>query len=300
MEKNSRWVRMRSFLRFSPGRLTLSPHLYYARDGEILQELFEKDVFDMTTRKDPGRIRRMFADISPRYDLLNHLLSLNIDRRWRRRAVRALSLGPRARILDICTGTGDLALALADAVRSSGGRVTGADFTPEMVRIGEAKRRRRRAENLSLVVADSLRLPFDDASFDAVTVAFGIRNVVSLETCLGEMLRVLRPGGEAAILEFSPPGRGVLRLAFETYFRHVLPRIGRIVSGSRAAGAAYAYLPESVGEFPPPPELSQLLERCGFRNVRCKTLTLGVAVLHVASRQASPSQVPPLREPAHA
>jgi demethylmenaquinone methyltransferase / 2-methoxy-6-polyprenyl-1,4-benzoquinol methylase len=236
----------------------------------------------------PRKIRRMFADISPRYDLLNHVLSLNRDRAWRRRTVRELGLAPGSRVLDVCTGTGDLAIELArcPAVRA-GGAVVGADFTPEMLRIGERKLRRLRLDHVTLVAADTLHLPFADGTFDAVTVAFGIRNVCDLSGALREMLRVLRPGGQAAILEFAPPRGDWLRRAFEVYFRRVLPRIGALVSGSRAGREAYEYLPRSVGTFPPPEELSRLLEECGFVAVRCVRLTLGVAVLHVARRPSA-------------
>ncbi len=236
------------------------------------------------TAKDPERIRRMFAEISPRYDLLNHLLSLNLDTAWRRRTVRALALAPGARVLDICTGTGDLALEIEAAIRTSGGRVTGTDFTREMLILGESKRRRRNARSLDFAAADSLRLPFPDETFGAVTVAFGIRNVCDLEGALREMLRVLKPGGVVAILEFSPPSRGFRRRVFEVYFRYVLPRIGRWATGTKAGGEAYSYLPASVGAFPAPEGLSRWLERCGFSNVRQMKLTLGVAVLHLASR----------------
>jgi len=222
----------------------------------------------------------MFAEISSRYDFLNHLLSLNLDRRWRRRTVEALRLREGARVLDVCTGTGDLALELARAVRGSGGSVVGSDFTIEMLRCGEEKRRRAGIERLRLVAADSLALPFADGSFDAVTVAFGIRNVADLERAIGELLRVLKPGGQAAILEFSPPERGLLRSLFEVYFRRVLPGIGRLVSGSDA----YSYLPASVGEFPSARGFAEKLAACGFEAVTFRKLTLGVAVLHLAWR----------------
>jgi len=226
----------------------------------------------------------MFAEISPRYDLLNHVLSLNLDRAWRRRAVTELKLRPGAQVLDICTGTADLALELAARDGSPQSRVLGTDFTPEMIRIGETKRQARRARNLTLLVADSLYLPFPDSVFDAVTVAFGIRNVSDLDTGLHEILRVLKPGGQTAILEFSTPGSGWFRHVFGFYFRRILPRVGGWISGVRAGAEAYSYLPASVNEWPSPQEFSQTLERCGFSSVRYRPLTLGVAVLHMASR----------------
>lgn len=222
----------------------------------------------------------MFAEISPRYDFLNHFLSLNIDRAWRLKAVRALHLPRSAIVLDTCTGTADLALLLARELQPLGGRVIGCDFTPEMVRIGELKRKKAGAANLRLLVADSLALPFPAGRFDAVTVAFGIRNVCDLKAGVCELLRVLKPGGQVGILEFSPPERGILRAGFEVYFRKVLPTLGRWVSGS----SAYAYLPESVGEFPPAARFAALLGECGFEDIRIAKLTFGVAVLHVARK----------------
>ncbi len=232
----------------------------------------------------------MFAEIAPRYDFLNHFLSLNLDRSWRQRTVGSLKLPTRARVLDTCTGTADLAVELARALRPLGGMVIGCDFTPEMLRIGEAKRRKALLENLRLVVADSLALPFPAGFFDAVTVAFGIRNVCDPGAGLQEILRVLKPGGTAAILEFSPPERGVLRAGFEVYFRKVLPVIGRWVSGS----TAYAYLPNSVVQFPTRGRFAQFLQECGFEDVRISRLTFGVAVLHLARKPSAalnPAQV---------
>jgi demethylmenaquinone methyltransferase/2-methoxy-6-polyprenyl-1,4-benzoquinol methylase len=243
----------------------------------------------MPISKEAGRIRRMFADISPRYDLLNHVLSLNADVAWRRAAVRALDLRAGAAVLDVCTGTGDLALeAWRVLEEKGGGLVVGTDFTLEMLRIGEGKRLRRRAA-IRLVAADTLELPFAGESFDAVTVAFGIRNVADLEGGLAEMLRVLRPGGRAAILEFSARPGGVLERAYGFYFRRVLPLLGGWISGSRAGRDAYAYLPASVLEFPAPGELSRILERVGFTGARFRSLTFGVAVLHIAIRPAVPA-----------
>ena len=238
----------------------------------------------MSLSKSPDRIRRMFAEIAPRYDLLNHLLSLNLDRSWRRRAARALRLGRQPKVLDICTGTGDLALEVWRRVGPLGGRVIGADFTREMVQRGEAKRRVRKAEGVSLLIADASALPFASRSFDAVTVAFGLRNVCELDRALEEIWRVLKPGGLAAVLEFSPAGRGWARRSFEAYFQRWLPRIGRWVSGTAAGGEAYAYLPRSVSEFPDAEGFSRVLENAGFTAVSAQRMTLGVAVLHLAQR----------------
>jgi len=225
----------------------------------------------------------MFARIAPRYDLLNHLLSLNIDRSWRRRAVRRMRLHPGAKVLDICTGTGDLALEVRKVVSpAEGGLVVGTDFTPEMLRI--ARRKGRRLEALHFVMADALELPFRSSCFDAVTVSFGIRNVRFLERCLDEMLRVLVPGGVAAILEFSALKGGWIGRAFHFYFHHILPRIGGWVSGSAQGREAYAYLPRSVEGFPSPAALLIALRNRGFTEVRSKAFTFGIAVLHLANR----------------
>jgi demethylmenaquinone methyltransferase/2-methoxy-6-polyprenyl-1,4-benzoquinol methylase len=237
------------------------------------------------TSRDGDAIRRMFAAISPRYDLLNHLLSAGVDVSWRRAAVRALALAPGDAVIDLCTGTGDLALAAAKALdRLGAGTVTGSDFTPEMLRIAATKRERRRARGLSLVLADTLDLPFADCTFDAAAVAFGIRNVADLGRGVGEIFRVLKPGGRAAILEFSARKGGVLHRAFEFYFRRLLPRLGGWISGTPAGGDAYAYLPASVLEFPAPPEFTRLLEAHGFTGVQFQPLTLGIATIHTARR----------------
>lgn len=245
----------------------------------------------MTVEKDPARIRRMFAEISPHYDFLNHFLSLNLDRRWRRQTVASLRLPAGARVLDLCTGTGDLALAMARDRGAVDWSIVGSDFTLEMLRRGETKRRHAALESVRFLAADALALPFADASFDAVTVAFGIRNVVDLGLGMDEMRRVLKPGGQAAILEFSPPRRGVLRGLFEFYFRRLLPAIGRLCSGS----TAYSYLPQSVSEFPSVERFVDLLVEHGFERVRSTQLTLGVAVLHLAWRAlpvAGPALLP--------
>ncbi len=247
--------------------------------------------------KESARIRGMFAGISRRYDLLNHLLSLNIDRLWRRRTARELRLVPGDRALDVCTGTADLALELARHVDAdAGGCVVGADFTPEMVAIGERKRRRRGEDRVRLLVGDTLALPFPDASFDVATVAFGIRNVCDLDAGLAEMARVLVPGGRVAILEFTTPRLPVFRKIYRLYFQRVLPRIGRWLS--RPSGAArssdtsgdeadaYSYLPASVDEFPRPDALSDRLRAAGFESVRYRLLTGGIAALHLGERCA--------------
>ncbi|MEF2277097.1 bifunctional demethylmenaquinone methyltransferase/2-methoxy-6-polyprenyl-1,4-benzoquinol methylase UbiE [Deinococcus sp. YIM 134068] len=228
--------------------------------------------------RDKGReVQAMFASIAPRYDLLNRVLSLGVDRGWRREAAReALALGP-ARILDVATGTADFALELK--ARSPGSEVVGSDFVPQMLEIGRAKARARRLD-VRLEEGDALRLPYPDASFDAVTCAFGFRNFADYGRGLAEMWRVLTPGGRLVILEFPPPRPGLFGGVFRLYFRHVLPRIGAVISGN---AGAYTYLPESVLAFPDPERLAALMHATGFRT-RYRLLTFGIAAIHVGDK----------------
>ncbi|UCF40890.1 MAG: ubiquinone/menaquinone biosynthesis methyltransferase [Gemmatimonadota bacterium] len=223
-------------------------------------------------------VRGMFTAIAPRYDLLNHLLSLNVDRAWRRRAVARLGwqAAPQGTYLDLCAGTLDLAAELAGRP-GFGGSVVGADFVIPMLRLGGGK-----AEALRPVGADALALPFADATFDGCTIGFGIRNLVDIDAGVAEMARVLRPGARLVILEFSTPTAWPMRPLYLFYFRHILPRVGRLVSGH---ATAYTYLPGSVEEFAEPAELKETLERNGFGEVRQEPLTLGIATLHSGSRR---------------
>ena len=240
----------------------------------------------------------MFSGISRRYDFLNHLLSLNRDRSWRRRTAHELAIEENDRILDACTGTGDLALEISQYVDdSSGGHVIGADFCPEMVSIGERKRLEREEKRCSLIVADTLNLPYADATFDAVTVAFGIRNLCDLEAGLLELRRVLKPGGRIALLEFTPPRGAILRSLFALYFRRILPLLGRIISRSSQGAEAYSYLPASVAEFPGPALLEDLLRETGFDSVRHHLMTAGIVALHLGHR-AEPAGDSPEEEQA--
>jgi demethylmenaquinone methyltransferase/2-methoxy-6-polyprenyl-1,4-benzoquinol methylase len=228
--------------------------------------------------KSPARIRAMFDQISPRYDFLNHLLSLNSDVLWRRRAAGRLA-GARL-VLDVCSGTGDLAFEIH---RRSGARVVGTDFSRRMLEIARLKARRRGLErDILFQQADTLRLPFRDAAFDAVAVAFGLRNVADPTRALAEMARVARPGGDVLILEFSLPAGALLRRAYLLYFSRVLPRVGRWIARSEID--AYRYLPDSVARWPDPEALTAALERAGLRDVSCELLFGGVAALHVGRR----------------
>ncbi len=224
-------------------------------------------------------VRAMFAEIAPNYDRLNHLLSVNIDKLWRRfvisRMMGALAR-PGAIALDLCCGTADLTLEL-----EKHSRVIGCDFCHPMLVIGNEKIKARRVRRAVLTEGDALRLPFADASFDVVTIAFGLRNLESVEGGLAEILRVLKHGGSAAVLEFSRPVFPVFRQAFEFYFDNILPRIGSLVSGSKGA---YHYLPASVRAFPDQQKLAGMMRGAGYANVRYHNLTGGVAALHLGDR----------------
>jgi demethylmenaquinone methyltransferase/2-methoxy-6-polyprenyl-1,4-benzoquinol methylase len=233
--------------------------------------------------KRPARIGAMFDVIAPRYDLLNHLLSAGLDRRWRARAIASLRLAGHETLADVCTGTGDVLVA-ALAARRPPARAIGLDFASAMLQRGREKLRRAAPGRAAWVVrADATCLPLPSASVDAVTVAFGIRNVQDLPLALVEMLRVLRPGGRVAILEFGQPSMPVLRGLYAWYFRSVLPRIGRLVSRHESA---YSYLPASVGEFPSGARFASVLMRAGFSEVRSDRLALGVVYLYSAVRAA--------------
>ena len=234
---------------------------------------------DMTpSRSQSGDVRRMFSEIAPTYDLLNSALSLGLDARWRREAARAAVAHEPASVLDVATGTGKLAFAIKRARPST--RVTGVDFSQEM--LAEA---RRAAEREGLDVrfgeADGTALPFPDASFDAVTIAYGLRNFEDAAAGLREFRRVLGPGGKLVVLEFPPPPGGVVGAAFRLYFERLLPLVGGLVSGRRGA---YAYLPRSVNAFLGPEQLAQRMSEAGFSEVRYRMQTLGVSALHVGSR----------------
>jgi demethylmenaquinone methyltransferase / 2-methoxy-6-polyprenyl-1,4-benzoquinol methylase len=224
----------------------------------------------------------MFDAIAPRYDLLNHVLSAGLDRRWRTRAVQTLTLTPGARVLDLCTGTGDLALAAVRAVPRV--HVIGVDFAGEMLRFAAAKVAALGLHRaIALVRGDGMTLPVRDATCDAATVGFGIRNIAEPSTALAEMARVLKPGGSLAILEFGQPRIPGVRTLYNFYFRYLLPWVGRRVSRH---GSAYSYLPASVGAFPLPEVFRRTIAGAGFVDVRTDPLTFGIVYLYTARRRS--------------
>jgi len=222
-------------------------------------------------------VERMFSAIAPRYDLLNRLLSAGRDRAWRREAVAATALPREGRLLDVCTGTADMALEAARQFPTT--RIIGVDFSRPMIALGEAKvARARLADRIRLQVAPAEALPFADESFDAATVAFGLRNLPDRQRGLREMCRALRPGGRAVVLEFTtPPGR-LFREVYLWYFHRLLPWIGRLVSGHPSA---YSYLPASVADFPSPEGLAAWMRQAGFQDVSYRLVTGGIVAIHV-------------------
>jgi demethylmenaquinone methyltransferase/2-methoxy-6-polyprenyl-1,4-benzoquinol methylase len=222
----------------------------------------------------------MFSAIAGTYDCLNHLLSFNQDKGWRRAAVESSGAGEGDLVLDVCTGTGDLAVELARSVGPRG-RVVGTDFCEAMVRLGLPKRATAAAP-LHLGVADTLRLPFRDGVFRAVTVGFGIRNVADLEGGIREMARVTASGGRVAILEFTQPSNPLFRFVYYVYFLILLPILGNLVTGGKRN--AYGYLPRSVLTFPDRGRLRRVVESCGLRDVRVVARSFGIITIHVGTK----------------
>jgi demethylmenaquinone methyltransferase/2-methoxy-6-polyprenyl-1,4-benzoquinol methylase len=236
----------------------------------------------VSTSKEPERIQAMFDAIARRYDTLNHLLSAGLDRRWRTRAVAALALTGRERVLDLCTGTGDLALGMVRPGRPGARAVVGMDFAAEMLRVAQRKIQRSGAGGrVTLVRGDATSLPCPDGAFDAATIAYGIRNVVDTLAACRELHRVIRPGGRLVILEFGQPRIPGVKTAYRWYFQYLLPRVGRAISKH---GEAYSYLPASVNAFPAGAAFSALLHQAGFVSVQHVSMTLGISYMYVAEK----------------
>ncbi|HEV2715827.1 MAG TPA: bifunctional demethylmenaquinone methyltransferase/2-methoxy-6-polyprenyl-1,4-benzoquinol methylase UbiE [Terriglobales bacterium] len=228
------------------------------------------------TQAAASAVREMFTAIAPRYDLLNHLLSFNVDRLWWRSVARTFThilVRPDARILDLCCGTGDLAFALDSQAGKARPKILGVDFSHAMLQRASAK---SKGKALRWIEADALRLPFAGAQFDLVSSAFGFRNLADYDAGLREIARVLRPGGECGILDFGEPGGFVGKL-YRVYFKHVLPTVGTVISGVKGP---YAYLPASVERFPQPDEMLQRMRRAGFQHVSWTPYTFGIAGLY--------------------
>lgn len=221
------------------------------------------------------QVAKMFDNISHRYDFLNHFLSLGIDKGWRRTAIKLLKDLKPKQILDVATGTGDFAI---QALVLNPEKVTGVDISEGMLDVGRRKMRDRKLEHvIELQGGDSENLPFEENKFDAVTVAFGVRNFENLERGLSEIYRVLKPGGKVVVLEFSRPRLFPFKQLYSFYFRAVLPKVGRMVSKD---SAAYTYLPESVAAFPDGEDFLRILQAVGFNNTKCKVLTLGISSIY--------------------
>jgi len=224
-------------------------------------------------------VREMFTSIAPRYDLLNHVLSFNIDRMWWRRTARAfrhITSRSDARILDLCCGTGDMTFALRRGAGKSSPRIVGADFSHAMLQRATAKSNAANGAAPKWIEADALNLPFPSAHFDLVTSAFGFRNLADYDAGLREIARVLRPGGECGILDFGEP-TGAMGALYRIYFKQVLPRVGTMISGVRGP---YAYLPASVERFPPPEEMLARMKAAGFSEASWTPYTFGIAGLY--------------------
>ncbi len=230
------------------------------------------------TKNNEGKkemVREMFNDIAPKYDLLNHVLSMGIDKSWRKKVRKSLEPLKPKKILDIATGTGDLAIELA---KLNPELIIGADIAVDMLKIGEKKVKKKKLDNIiKLETGDAENLRFDTGYFDAVTVAFGVRNYENLLKGLKEMNRVLRPGGKVAILEFSKPSKFPVKNIYNFYFKHILPNIGKTVSKN---DEAYTYLPESVQKFPEGRDFMKVMQQAGYVNIEQKRLTFGIATLY--------------------
>ena len=229
-------------------------------------------------------ITEMFDDISPRYDFLNHLLSFQIDKVWRRKTSRLVAKYQPTAILDVATGTADLAIRMAKDLPTA--TITGVDLSKKMLAIGKQKiDKKRLGQRIMLTTADASHLPFEDNCFDAVTVAFGVRNFEDLEAGLREMLRVIKDNGLIAILEFSQPKKGIVRWPYKLYSKHILPKVGHVFSGHRTA---YTYLPSSIEAFPESDAFVQTLKRLGLTQTNKRPFMGGIATLYQGCAQKKP------------
>ena len=229
--------------------------------------------------KSNARVREMFRQIAPRYDLMNHLLSLNVDKYWRTRAVERLRISPQIPVLDVCTGTGDLALAIRRSAPDDVD-VVGSDFCHAMLEIAKGKSPSEpQSKRIEFLEADSQQLPFASNLFQCVTVAFGLRNVADTDVGLKEMTRVCRPGGQVMVLEFSRPRVIGLKQLYGFYFKHVLPRVGQWMA--RNDKSAYEYLPDSVSRFPDGQALADRMQACGLEQVTFTPLTFGICTIYL-------------------
>ncbi len=233
--------------------------------------------------KSGDRVRQMFAEIAPKYDLMNHVLSLNIDTHWRAKTLRILNLKAGAPVLDACTGTGDLAIAMARSLGQETA-IVGSDFCAEMLEIAREKQAKKLPgySHLEFIEADTQELPFPENHFQAVTVAFGLRNVAVTEMGLSEMRRVCKKGGQVAVLEFSKPTVFGLRHLYNAYFKHVLPKVGQSLSKNKQS--AYEYLPQSVQEFPSGEALAKIMRLVDLKDIKMVPMTLGVVTLYVGTK----------------
>ncbi|MGM0581513.1 MAG: bifunctional demethylmenaquinone methyltransferase/2-methoxy-6-polyprenyl-1,4-benzoquinol methylase UbiE [Bacteroidota bacterium] len=221
------------------------------------------------------QVADMFDNISHKYDFLNHFLSLGIDIRWRKKGIKLLKEIQPKQILDIATGTGDFAI---EALKLNPDHVTGVDISEGMLNVGREKLKKRKLDGkITLTSGDSENLPFEDNKFDAIIVAFGVRNFENLEKGLSEMFRVLRPGGKVVVLEFSKPKSFPFKQLYNFYFKNILPTLGKTISKDNAA---YTYLPESVKSFPDGKDFTSILDKLGFKDTVCKPLTLGISSIY--------------------
>lgn len=227
------------------------------------------------------QVRDMFDSIAPAYDIMNRMMTLGVDKRWRKRCVKIVKESGAKTVLDVAAGTGDLTVALGRALPS--GSIVGADLSEGMIEVGRRKIKEKGLENsVSLVVADALCLPFENDTFDALTIAFGVRNFENLSAGYTEMARVLKPGGTLVVLELTQPSSKIVKPFYRFYTRCVIPGVGRLVSKDRRA---YSYLPESIAAVPTRNEMTALISECGFENAQWKSLTFGVAAIYIAKKR---------------